>query len=84
MIVRKHPTHYEVEMFHNVVLNIDNPKESWLRYIADITKELEHEVTRTQYPALGLAPITGHIVVPGKDEGEKGILDAINKKYNHV
>lgn len=84
MIVKNLGTHYEVEIFNVIVLNKDNPQKSWLSYIEDITKEFIKEVTRSQYPSLGLTPAQSHIVVPNKDEGEKGILDAINKKYNYV
>lgn len=84
MVVKKLKTHYEVEMFNIIVLNRDDPQKSWLKYIEDITKEFIKEVSRTQYPSLGLAPVSSHIIVPDKDEGEKGILDAINKKYNYV
>ena len=84
MIVKNCGTHYEIEMFNIVVVNKDDPQKSWLAYIEDITKEFIKEVTRTQYPSLGLQPVTSHIVVPDRDEGEKGILDAIHKKYNYV
>jgi hypothetical protein len=84
MKVENKGTHYEVEMFNVIVLNKDNPEKSWLAYIEDITKEFIKEVTRTQYPSLSLQPVASHIIIPGKDEGEKGILDAINKKYNYV
>ncbi len=84
MIVKNLGTHYEVEMFNIVVLNKDDPVKSWIAYCQDITKELMQEVTRTQYPTSLLQPVQSHIVVPDKDEGEKGILDAIQKKYNYV
>lgn len=83
MIVKNLGTHYEVEMFNVVVLNKDNPRASWLEYIKDITTELDREVTRTQY-SLNIPPAQSHIIVPGKDEGEKGILDAIKNKYEYV
>jgi hypothetical protein len=84
MIVKNLGTHYEIEMFNVIVVNKDDPQKSWLSYIEDITKEFIKEVTRSQYPSLGLQPVQSHIVVPDKDEGEKGILDAISKKYNYV
>jgi hypothetical protein len=84
MIVENKGTHYEVTLFNVVVLNKDDPQASWLKYIEDITKDFIKEVTRTQYPAMGLVPVQSHIVVPNKDEGEKGILDAIKKNSNYV
>jgi len=84
VIVKNLGTHYEVEMFNVIVLNKDDPKKSWLSYVADITKEFEQEVNRSQHPVLGLQPVRSHIVVPGKDEGEKGILDAIKQKHEYV
>ena len=84
MIVKNCGTHYEIEMFNIVVVNKDDPQKSWLAYIEDITKEFISEVTRTKYPARGIIPVQGHVIVPDRDEGEKGILDAIQKKYNYV
>jgi len=83
MIVKKFKTHYHVELFNHVVLNKDDPIKSWISYCQDVTRELVEEVNRSQYALGGIAP-QSHIIVPDGDTGEKGILDAILKKYNYV
>lgn len=84
MIVKNLGTHYEIELFNVVVVGKDDPQKGWLSYIEDITKEFIKEITRTQYPSMGIQPVQSHIIVPNKDEGEKGILDAIKKDSNYV
>lgn len=83
MIVKNLGTHYQVELFNVVYLNKDDPRKSWLEYIKDITTELDREVTRVQYN-LNIPAAQSHVIVPDKSEGEKGILDAIHKKYEYV